>query len=429
MKISLVTTAALPSLTGTSINPLLRAAYLSKDHQVELVLPVCVNRHQTGSYKFWDREAIAATSRDYLTQSLPSNAWSPENLSFGFYDALYKPITKSLYPKQDIKQYPFRGDTLILEDPIQLLSLPSMLPNPGQMVGPSLKDRYKTVIGINHTNNFFVLPIIFQNPLQLEVVTWGLEFLGSHILNHQCHLEINLSAAIPTLHTVSHTENVNGVHARFFENQSHLASQTPLSDSYFVGKVTPIKRVPVLLEWALQERFKLHIYGKVADVPPGLPQRVQDNFRQVLERAWEVFNDPNNSVIFHGETTQPYVDLANHKTLVNPSLSEVLCTTTAEALAMGKFVVMPDHPSNNFFKRFRNARFYNTDGEAIELIKALEFAQPEFDPNINDLTWESGCDRLLNIINQHQDSDPSPMDPPTQTFKMDLPSLALLNRR
>ena len=273
-----------------------------------------------------------------------------------------------------------------------------------------------------------MLPIIFQNSLQLEVVTWGLEFLGSHILNHQCHLEINLSAAIPTLHTVSHTENVNGVHARFFENQSHLGSQTPLSDSYFVGKVTPIKRAPILLEWALQQGFKLHIYGKVADVPP-VSQHVQDNFRQVLERAWEVFNDPKNSVTFHGETTQPYVDLAAHKTLINPSLSEVLCTTTAEALAMGKFVVMPDHPSNHFFKRFRNARFYNTDGEAIELIKALEFAQPEFDPNINELTWESGCDRLLQIINQHQDSDPSPMDPPTQTFNMDLPSLALLNRQ
>ncbi|MEM1425304.1 MAG: hypothetical protein AAGF75_01955, partial [Cyanobacteria bacterium P01_H01_bin.130] len=161
MKISIVTTAALPSLTGTSINPLLRAAYLSKQHQVELVLPACVNRDETGSYKFGDRDAIAAASFDYLTQSLPRTAWSPKNLTFGFYDAIYKPISKSLYPKQDIKSYPFQGDTLILEDPIQLLSLPSMIPDPRQTLGPSLRARYETVIGINHTNNFFVLPIIF----------------------------------------------------------------------------------------------------------------------------------------------------------------------------------------------------------------------------------------------------------------------------
>ncbi|MGD1850545.1 MAG: hypothetical protein ACFCBU_08010 [Cyanophyceae cyanobacterium] len=404
MRISIITTAALPSLTGTSINPLLRAAYLSRDHEVELVLPVCVNRHQTGSYKFGDETAITAASREYLSRSLPDNAWYSKNLTFGFYDAVYKPISKSLYPKRDIKNYPFKGDTLILEDPIQLLSLPSMLPDPRQSVGKSLREKYETVVAINHTNNFYVLPIIFSNPFQCKIVTWGLKFLGSRIMNHQCDFEINLSGAIPQLHDVSYTENVNGVHSQFFNRQwRSQQQQRPMFDNYFVGKITPLKRVNTLLEWAVENGFKLHVYGKVADVPDQLPKRMRDDFYGVLRRAHEIFSTIPN-VKFHRETTQPFADLVDHKTFVNPSLSEVLCTTTAEALAMGKFAVMPDHPSNEFFKRFRNARFYHTDAEAIQLVQSLESVQPEADPTLHELSWERGCDRLLAVTSHYAEN-------------------------
>lgn len=42
---------------------------------------------------------------------------------------------------------------------------------------------------------------------------------------------------------------------------------------------------------------------------------------------------------------------------------QVLCTATAEALAMGKIVIIPRIPANEFFFQFRNCRTYSSSSE------------------------------------------------------------------
>ena len=86
-----------------------------------------------------------------------------------------------------------------------------------------------------------------------------------------------------------------------------------------------------------------------------------------------------------------------HKIFLNPSVTEVLCTTTAEALAMGKFVIIPDHPSNVFFLQFPNCLTYKNLRDCVEKLNWALQNEPEplTEQQSHIFTWEAATDRLI----------------------------------
>ncbi|PXF48242.1 Digalactosyldiacylglycerol synthase 2, chloroplastic [Gracilariopsis chorda] len=381
--VAIVTTAAIPWMTGTSVNPALRALYLAHDgHRVTLIVPWIPPEQQgdifaSGSPVFTTRQQ----QRDYI-QNWGYNQL-PATFDVLFYEGVYAPQFGSILPVGAmtdviVSNLPTK-DVCILEEPEHLTWHHS---------GKIWTELFNYVVGIIHTNYIeYAKKVDFFGPQKAV----ALLLLNMWVCRGYCHRIIKLSDAVQHFPN-SVTSNVHGVRDKFMDIGIRRSGPFPRG-AYFMGKVLWAKGYRDLINCMIEhynltkEPLAIDFYGAGPDVPE---VREQVDTHPAL-----------SAVAFDARVADPTSKrLQGYKVFVNASKSDVVCTATAEALAMGKLVVCLDHPSNEFFATFPNCTTYRTPDEFSKaVLEALEREpQPLSDQDAYRLTWEAATERLYDAM-------------------------------
>ena len=168
-----------------------------------------------------------------------------------------------------------------------------------------------------------------------------LQLVNQGMCRAYCHRIIKLSDALQNFAPDKEiTSNVHGVRENFLQIGDLSISRGFTKGAYFVGKLAWPKGLDDLFKFMNYMKlrsgkvFNIDIYGNGPHA-----NEIEDMARKC--RLPTKFLGTVDHALLH-----------QYKVFVNPSVSEVLCTTIVEALAMGKWVVCAKHPSNVFFEQF-----------------------------------------------------------------------------
>ena len=159
---------------------------------------------------------------------------------------------------------------------------------------------------------------------------------------------------------------------------------TEVDGLYFIGK----------LIW---EKGWREMLGMLGQTPHQVLHVFGSGDRQTVDAIQSLASTFGVTLALQGPSATPWADLRPFKILINCSRSEVLCSTTAEALSMGKFALVPRHPSNEPFLRHPNCLAYDGPREFQQLlVQALASHPSPVDPR-PFFDWDTATGRLLAI--------------------------------
>lgn len=381
--IAIVTTAAIPWMTGTSVNPALRALYLAKDgHRVTLVVPWLPSLDEQRAV-FSKGSAVFETQKDQADFILN---WARKqvpgaSITILFYDGVYAEKFGSILPVgaiTDVFSPPhIVKDVCVLEEPEHLT---------WHHAGQVWTEMFNIVVGVIHTNYV---------EYAREYDTFGpqralfLLFLNVWVCRGYCHRIIKLSDAVQEFPN-SVTCNVHGVRQRFTDIGVSRSGPFPRG-AYFMAKVLWAKGYRDLID-LMHEHYAVNgdalpidFFGAGPDAPEVQACVLDDPALQAVRFEARVADHTG-------------LQLQGYKVYVNPSKSDVVCTATAEALAMGKLVVCLEHPSNEFFATFPNCFTYRTPAEFSRTVLTALSREPVplSEDDAYRLTWEAATERFYD---------------------------------
>lgn len=364
--IGIVTTASLPWLTGASIMPLLHAVYLKKcGFKTTLYVPWLPPDKQMRCFQGTPMPHPEA-QYGYIKRWL-SDQLRPYMPDLCFFPGRYSTRLRSIATLRDPARFVRPADAILLEGPEHLFFCHPF---------SQFRKIHRKVVGIIITNYAYFHSKVIPAPL-VRLVQKYFRFL----ITRMCHDVISIAVPVRKdicFHADCRVVPLNAALPEFFRPPPDNREDR----CYFMGKLLPEKGLAEMFR-GLQAAG----IGKVDLFGDG-------------DRAWVRRTALRFGVypVFMGNSQRPWEILSSYRTFVNCSRSEYLCTTTANALAMRQWVILPVHPSNEFYYQFRNCLTYASPEELLLRFDHARTHEPEFDPKIFELSWDAAIQRMVKIV-------------------------------
>lgn len=368
--VAIVTTAALPWRTGPSFLSLWHACGLSDlGLRVAYVIPWLSEASQK---LVWNMVYFhhAEEQYEYLRQEA-SRLGCPALPDFFFYRGRYSSFIRSIIPLQDVFSAIPSTRVIVLEEPEHLTWYPATRRRRAV--------KAETIIGVVMTNYEYYV----RSSLPPGLRWLGILIAGWHrrLIRRHTDLAVPLSPAV-SLEGMGHPYRegrITGVLAPY-------AEVPPVEEEtdgiYFLGRLVWDKGLDILIEIACQSGRSIDIYGDGPDAG--------DIARVARERGAKLR--------FLGPSASPWTFLKKYRVFLNPSMSEVLCTATADALVAGRHVVLPICPGNTPFFAYPNTHGYSNLHDAVTALEAAMKKQPVSPVEIrHDFDWRTACRNLMAL--------------------------------